>query len=179
MKYLSSRTLNIIQCCLGILIFCVTIDILYRFVSGKMLSRKEIEASHDFSIINSQQSYKRPVLNRAIEGDPLSIGGKLYENGIGTHADSWIHLKIHKSGSHLTGKCGITDEVGKRGKIKCKIKDRSKELFISPKISGGDPAASFSVQIPDSRELVLLIKKQGNSIDFNHAAWVDLKIEGE
>src|SRR5258707_8728046 len=44
------------------------------------------------------QGWGKPQADKAVSGKPLSIGGKLFEYGLGTHADSLVRLAL-KSGS--------------------------------------------------------------------------------
>ncbi|MGC6426441.1 MAG: PVC-type heme-binding CxxCH protein [Akkermansiaceae bacterium] len=60
-------------------------------------------------VIVSKQEWKKLQFNRSVGGGSLSIAGKTYERGLGTHAKSTIQLKVPKGAVQFTTQVGIDD----------------------------------------------------------------------
>jgi len=123
------------------------------------------------------QSYGRPHINQTVDGNPFTIGPEKFESGIGTHANSKITLSLAGRYKRLTGMCGVDSEAGGKGTLIFKIKDRDKELFSSPLMEKGDPAIKFSVSVEGRQEVELIVEDGGDGINFDHADWVNLRLE--
>lgn len=55
---------------------------------------------------------KTAGINKTIEGKPITIGGTVYEKGLGLHADSEAMYDLNENYSRFTAVIGIDDEVG-------------------------------------------------------------------
>jgi hypothetical protein len=131
----------------------------------------------DFTVVRSAQSWKQLSIDRAVSGSPLAIAGVSYPHGLGSHAESFIRLRIDRPGRSFTGGCGIDDRERTRGKARFRIRDDSGEvLFESGEVLGGEPARRFSVILAGRKELLLEVSKV-DSIHHAHADWVDLRVE--
>ena len=132
----------------------------------------------DFTVMRSAQSWDHLRLDEAISGSPLSVGGVVYQHGLGTHADSFIRLRVDRVGRYFAGACGIDDHEAAEGKGLFRIRDSSGEvLFESGEVLGGEPARQFSVSLAGRKELLLEVRKV-NSTDHAHADWVNLTVQG-
>ena len=49
--------------------------------------------------------------NRSIDGNPLTIAGKRYKHGVGTHAPSRFAVAVNNA-TRFTAQAGVDDEVG-------------------------------------------------------------------
>ena len=56
----------------------------------------------------AQQEYGAPVKNASVAGEPLSVAGIKFKNGIGVHTNSTIKLRLNNS-RHFSCKIGIND----------------------------------------------------------------------
>ena len=46
----------------------------------------------------ASQGYGNPAANKTVDGHPLTLGGKIFEHGFGTHADSRLVLDAQRFG---------------------------------------------------------------------------------
>jgi hypothetical protein len=132
-------------------------------------------AAADLPLAN--QSYGELRENLAVAGGPLNIGGKVYQNGLGSHAMSEIPVTVPEGAARFTGACGVDDGQGAgKGSIKFRILSGNAVLWESTELKSGDPAVSFDVPVSSSlhRWIYLQADDLGdNSCD--HADWVDLQ----
>jgi hypothetical protein len=130
-------------------------------------------------LVNSvTQGSGTPQLNLSVNRRPFSIGGQGYQTGFGTHADSRIEISFPAKYETFSGSCGIDDEVSTRGgSVVFKILDGEKVLFESPTIKAKMKAADFSVPVKGLTGLTLIVKKAGETIDSDHADWVNLDLK--
>ncbi len=135
--------------------------------------------TRDFKVKNNAIFFGKFGIDRASDGTALSIGGKTFEKGFGTHAVSRTILRFHKEFSSFSGACGVDDGGGrgikKRGSIVCQIKAGEHLLFSSEILRGGDQAVKFNIPIRGISELTLIATNGGDNNRSDHANWVNLQ----
>jgi alpha-galactosidase len=120
------------------------------------------------------QDYGSPQKNRSIGKYPLSIGGKKYEHGLGTHANSRIVIDFESGAGAFTSDVGIDDEnKAGQGSVVFRVIADGKTLFDSGVMHGGDAAKSVNVQLTGARRVFLEVDDAGDGIDSDHADWAD------
>ena len=62
-----------------------------------------------------------PRRNKSIDGNDITIGGKVYESGVGTHGPSQIIVKLNGSVSDFYAVLGIDDEVKEYGNFDYRV----------------------------------------------------------
>lgn len=130
----------------------------------------------DYTVVRSMQSWGQLQRDKAVAEAPLTIAQARFEHGLGTHADSFIRLRIHGQGQTFSGGCGIDDRGGPNGVARFRIRDDAgKILYESGEVRGGEPVRRFNVSL-DRRKEVLLEVHKVDTIDHAHADWIDLKI---
>lgn len=71
--------------------------------------------------LSISEGWGQTRINKSCEGNPLSIAGKKYEIGFGTHARGEIVFALDQQYVSLSGAVGIDDEVGNPGTVRFKI----------------------------------------------------------
>jgi len=124
-----------------------------------------------------QQGWGRPHANLSVEGHPLSIGGRKFTNGLGTHADSEFNLDLGGRAASFSAWVGVDDEVGPgRGGVVFKlIDDGGKLLWESRELQSGDAAQPVTVDLSGVKRLTLLVEG-GDSMSFDHADWAEARV---
>lgn len=130
-----------------------------------------------FVVAEAVQGWGKPQLNLSVTGNPLSIGGRTYASGLGTHAVSRIGITFEPRFKVFSGRCGVDDWVGAGGSVIFKIEGDGKTLFTSPLMKGGVPAAGFAVSVQGLSGLILLVESGGGGINGDHADWVNLELK--
>ena len=87
-----------------------------------------------------EQEWGQPHANRSVDGHPLALGGKRFEHGLGTHANSVFRIALGGKAERFTATVGVDDEVGKQGSVVFKVIGDGKTLWESGVLRGGDPA---------------------------------------
>lgn len=119
--------------------------------------------------------WDRPRVNTSIEGKPIRLGGKTYEKGIGTHANSAFHLRL-KGAKAFDATVGVDDEAEKKGSIEFLVLVDGKVKWRSGVMHGGDSPKTIHVDLDHAETLSLRVTDAGDGSYFDHADWADAKI---
>lgn len=121
-----------------------------------------------------EQEWGNPHADRSVENHPLTLGGKVFEHGLGTHAASTVEIVLDGQGERFESIVGVDDEVGKKGAVTFRIEADGKELYRSEALHGGDAPQPVSVDLRGVKRLLLLADAVGSN-DSSHADWADAK----
>ena len=111
--------------------------------------------------------------NRSVDNHPLSIGGKRFAHGIGTHAHSEYTVRLDGNATRFHAWVGVDDETDKRGVVVFKVTASRQTKFDSGRIHGGDPAKEADVDLTGARSVRLEVDEVDGAIDYDHADWAD------
>jgi hypothetical protein len=117
-----------------------------------------------------------PLLNQNINGGPLSIGGKAFTDGIGSHAPSKIAFSLQGKFSRFSCLAGLdaTSSRESQGVIYSVLAD-GREIFKSPKLKADADPFPIEVSVAGVKELILY----ADNVEFNNTGsnidWVNLK----
>jgi uncharacterized membrane protein len=146
------------------------------FVRKDILAAGGLLAAEGVEVVDAEQGHGQLRYDHSVDGNPLSIGSLGFPRGLGTHAASRIRLRLPPGTTRLEGACGVDDEVGARGSIRCEIvAGDGAVLFSSGLLRGGMPAQRFAVDARGQETLELVTDPTGDGIDFDHVDWVDLR----
>lgn len=146
-------------------------------VSAARLLAADLPVADDNALFIASQSYGELRRDASVEGRTLTLAGKTYAAGFGTHAVSEIPLSVPAGTARFSGAVGVDDEVGVgRGSVKFRILSGETVLWESPEMKAGDAPAKFDIAVPATlhRKLYLQADDLGGN-DSDHADWVDLK----
>jgi alpha-galactosidase len=128
----------------------------------------------DLSTMTS--GFNDPKAGKTIEGHPLTIAGKVYEDGIGTHADSEFTLLLDGKADEFLAEVGVDDETNARGSVEFLLTADGKTIFKSGIVTGGHPAQPVKVPLTGVRKLTLAVTSGEDGIDYDHADWAIARI---
>lgn len=124
-----------------------------------------------------RQGWGSPARNMAVEGKPMTLGGRKLENGVGTHAPSTMWLELGGKADRFTATVGVDDEVmGKPGSVVFKVLADGRTLFDSGVMKPGMKPKQVDLDLTGLSKMLLIVTDAGDSIDFDHADWGDAKI---
>lgn len=116
-------------------------------------------------------------LNRSVTGRALTIAGKTYATGIGTHAVSEIEYDLHGLFTEFSGTVGIDDDnESDQGSVEFTVVGDGRELWRSGILKKADGAKPFKVDVRGVQRLMLRVGDGGDGIDYDHADWADAKL---
>ena len=128
---------------------------------------------------SATQGWGEPHKNQSVGGHPLAIGGKKFERGFGTHAESILHIKLDGGATSFSARVGVDDEVNKNpaSSVEFFVLGDGKDLWHSGVMHAGDAAKACDVDVAGVKMLVLNVGDAGDGIDYDHADWADAKFE--
>ena len=109
-------------------------------------------------------------INKSVEGNPLTIKGKVYGHGFGTHAPSRITLKVPAGVKEFVTACGVDDEVPS-GELECSLYLDGAVVSKTGILKSKDSPVSMAVSVREGQQLVLTVDSVGK-IDGDHANWL-------
>lgn len=118
---------------------------------------------------------------KSAAGNPLRVGGKTYEDGIGVHAVARLVYDCKPEYRRFVAVAGLDDEVkeDERASVILKViaqgPQGGKELATSPLLTFAELSHwRFDVPLPaGTRKLILVVEDGGDGIAADHADWVD------
>src|SRR5688572_19254000 len=117
-----------------------------------------------------------PKANLGIAGQPLSIGGKKFSHGLGTHSVSKLRVDLGGKGQRFTAQVGVDDSAKNQGSVEFIIDGDGKELWRSGIMTGGKPAKPVDVKVAGIKTLTLRVADGGDGTGNDHADWADANI---
>lgn len=130
-----------------------------------------------FPLIQMTSGAGSPQAGRSIDGNPLTLSGKVYEHGIGTHAPSEFRISLHRQVRQFEAVVGLDDEKKGEGSIRFEIRVDGKRVLQTPVLHGGDPPQSISVDLSGAKAMTLVVTDAGDGINCDHADWADARFE--
>jgi alpha-galactosidase len=111
--------------------------------------------------------------NLAVSGRKISIGGKVYERGAGTHAVSRMKIDLHGDAIEFTAFVGVDDGTSRKGNVEFFLLGDGKILWESGTMRRRQKAKAVHADLRGVEYLVLLVLegKDGNTND--HADWAE------
>ncbi|GCE10473.1 NPCBM/NEW2 domain-containing protein [Tengunoibacter tsumagoiensis] len=110
--------------------------------------------------------------------NPLTLRGRVYPKGIGTHAISEIHYTLNGNYSRFLSDVGVDDETGSAGTVDFQVYGDNTLLFDSGVVAGGAPVQTVDVNVAGVNDLNLLVTDAGDGITSDHADWADARLTG-
>jgi alpha-galactosidase len=118
-----------------------------------------------------------PQVGRSNQGNPLTLDGKVYQHGVGTHAPSEFRISLHRQAKRFEAVVGLDDEKKGAGSIRFEIRVDGKRVLQTPILHGGDPSQPISVDLTGAKAMTLVVTDAGDGIDSDHADWADARFE--
>ncbi|MCX5202263.1 NPCBM/NEW2 domain-containing protein [Streptomyces sp. NBC_00237] len=107
----------------------------------------------------------------ATDGRMLTLAGKTYDKGIGTHADSGIEVYTGGRCTAFTADVGIDDEINGYGEVAFSVEADGKVLWTSPKVTGASATVPVDVKLDGARHVRLKVTDTNNAKSGDHGDW--------
>ena len=91
---------------------------------------------------SATQGWGEPHRNKSVEGHPLTIAGKQFERGFGTHAESVLHIALDGGAQKFSANVGVDDEVNRNpaSSVEFIVIGDGREIWKSGVMRAGDAA---------------------------------------
>ncbi|MFA9390340.1 MAG: NPCBM/NEW2 domain-containing protein [Prolixibacteraceae bacterium] len=124
------------------------------------------------------QGYGIPSKNTSIDGNKMTIAGKTFDRGFGSHAESLLTILLNGKATEFKASVGIDDEVkGQRPAAEFEVYGDGTKLWSSGVMRLGDEAKPCSVSLTGVQKLQLVVTDGGNGNYYDHVNWADARIE--
>lgn len=161
--------------------FLVVTALIWAFVSIQNRNKIKFDTegkavlSH-FIAAKNGENYGTTQIDKSFDNNPLMVGQRIFDNGIGTHAPSNLRYKIPSGHYKLSGLVGIAKESGGGGKAQMQIRINEQTLWQSQIIQGEYEAEPFEVTFDGPADLDLVADSLETK-DFDHVNWVDVYLQ--
>ncbi|MDQ0814844.1 alpha-galactosidase [Streptomyces sp. B3I7] len=131
------------------------------------------------STVNGYGPVERNTSNgedAAGDGHPLTIGGVVYGDGLGVHAESAVEFYTAKRCDRVTAEAGVDDEKGDRGSVTFSVWADGKEVASTGTLTNAMPAESVSADVSGAEVVRLVVGDAGDGVDSDHADWAGARL---
>jgi hypothetical protein len=128
--------------------------------------------------VSATQDYSTLQKRKSVDRNPLRVGGKTYERGLGTHANAEIIYPLKGGYKTFEAEVGVDDEKGGAGTVVFQVFVDDEKLADSGVMRGKQPAKKVSVPLEGADELRLVVTDAGDGINCDHADWADARLIG-
>ncbi len=161
---------------------CLFSALISAIFAGSLFSAHALAAETvllgSLDISKVDQDWGEPQVDQSVERHPLSVGGKKFEHGLGTHAESTFSIDLKGDAQRFTAYVGVDDEVGEsQGSVEFRVLADNRELWKSGIMTSGQMPKMVDVNLKGFKKLLLLVNDAGDGISYDHADWADAKIE--
>lgn len=125
----------------------------------------------ELDLTKMSTGWGKPQVNKSITARTLSIGGRTFETGVATHAESICYIALDGKTERFTAWVGVDDATGPRGSVRFKVFGDGKVLFDSGLMTGNDEAKRVDVSLAGVAQMILLVSSGGDGVDYDHADW--------
>lgn len=130
----------------------------------------------ELGVEHVHQGWGKPGANKSVDGNPLTIAGKTYTHGLGTHADSYLSIDVNGA-TRFTAVVGADDETNESGSVEFIVIGDDKVLFRSGVVRKGDAAKPIDVPLAGVKKLMLKVTDGNDGMNCDHANWADAKFD--
>lgn len=114
--------------------------------------------------------------DRGVAGQPLSIAGRKFEHGVGTHAASRIRINLGGNAERFLAQVGVDDGAGGQGSVEFIVMGDGRVLWKSGVLKGTEAAKLLDVNVTGVRTLDLRATDGGDGASHDHADWAEARI---
>ena len=129
----------------------------------------------DLPIERFTQQYRTPKIGRAVDGNALSVKGRQYANGIGTHANSELYFRLPPNADSLEFVVAIDDESGGGGSVRFSVCTPTQTLWKSSVIYGNKKPQAGKVYVGGESLIYLKADADGDN-SYDHADWLNVVV---
>jgi alpha-galactosidase len=164
------------------ILMCIPATVLFADITELIPKLPETDPSwtaiplESLDLSKMTQEFGRPQVGKSIVGKPLTLGGTVFEHGVGSHAASEIIIDLKGKAKLFTAMVGVDDETEGKGSVIFSILVDGKIVARTAVMHGGDKPILFGAQLDGAKNMVLTVEDAGDNIGFDHADWADARI---
>jgi hypothetical protein len=125
--------------------------------------------------ISAGQEWGELRKNTSAEGNRITLAGKTFDRGLGTHARS--EIVYDAAGYRLfEAEVGVDAEKGGAGSVTFEVWLDGKRVYDSGVMTGHEAAKKLNVPLNHNREMRLVVTDAGDGINCDHADWANARL---
>jgi hypothetical protein len=109
-----------------------------------------------------------PKKNLSCVGNPIKMFDRVYNRGVGTHANASFYIKLNGSVSKFESIVGIDDETEGKGSIIVRFFGDNKLLYITQTIKGHENPEKISLNLQGISNFIISAIDAHDDINFDH-----------
>jgi hypothetical protein len=122
----------------------------------------------------AKQGYGTLQKNRGIMEKPLTIGGRQFRRGLGTHSPSRIVYALDGKFKKFEAWAGADNATAPTVEFEVKVDGQTR--WQSGLMTRETPAKKVDIDLTGAKTLELITTDGGNGINADHADWADAKL---
>ena len=134
----------------------------------------------ELDVAKATCGWGRPRANRTVDGQPLTIAGRKYDRGLGTHGPGVLRVRLGGVAARFTAVVGVDDEVADRpskASVEFRLVGDGKVLWSSGLMRSKEPGRAVDVRLEGVELLDLVVTDGGDGFACDHADWASAKFE--
>ncbi|MHB1561558.1 MAG: NPCBM/NEW2 domain-containing protein [Isosphaeraceae bacterium] len=137
------------------------------------LSERPHAAAQYDSYVGPTRPYR---IDENVEGQPIRLGGQVYDRGIGTASRTLIAYRLEPGDRRFQATIGVDERAGPLGSVVFRVLVDRDERFKAPAMTDRDPPRSIDVDLSGGKILILITEfgDRGNIRDL--ADWAEARI---
>lgn len=138
-------------------------------------TRKRVYLSKELA--SEVTSFAGVQIDKAWQGSPIRVGGKVYGRGLGVHADSTLVFPL--DGKYATFNVLPGPDDAQHGQVEMKILVDGQEKWSSGATRSHDGKARRRLRIPleGAQTLTLIVTQSDGNRGGDHASWANAYLE--
>jgi NPCBM/NEW2 domain len=144
-----------------------------RSSSVVYLTEREPPRAGYESYVGPSRPYR---LDRAVDGQPIRLGGQTYDRGIGMQSRTLLAYPIQPGDRRFQALVGVDERAGPLGNVVLRVFVDRQERFKSPPMTDRDPPLPLDIDLAGGKILILATEfgERGNVRDL--ADWAEARI---
>lgn len=139
-------------------------------LKGTSLPTEEVKVS-SLKPVTATTGWGQIGIDKSVDNNPIKIDGKVYDSGLGVHADSDLVYSLDGKYKSFKATVGLDDEVGSNGSVIFEVYLDGVKAFDSGVMTGDSKAKDINLSVVGVKEIKLSVRGAGDGINFDHADW--------
>ncbi len=120
-----------------------------------------------------RQGYGTPMIDSSIRGTSLTIAGRSFAHGVGTHAVSTLWVDLKGGTERFRSWVGLDDSADGKGSVAFEAYADGKKVWTSGPMKPGTPAVQLDLPLAGAKTLLLRVDTTDDGQEFDHADWAE------
>lgn len=131
---------------------------------------------HEMDLSKMETGWGTVRANLSCDSNQLSVGGQVFDKGVGTHAISKMMINLHGDGKTFSAAVGVDDESGERASVEFFVIGDKQVLWSSGPMTKGDSAKKVEIDLGGFKKLALYVSDGGDYNYYDHTDWLEAYI---